>query len=108
MRAKKRLAEQGFSTLAQQLADLGEYLKRFKPREVVAPAAPEVLADEVAEIGRALRVASLPSHVLVRRARSVHARIEAARAQVPDEDHDHDAYVDIEEQLWDLGFPTPD
>lgn len=107
MRAKKRGAEPGFGTLWHQLTDVSEYLKRFKPRAPLPPASADELLAEVASIRAALAAPRSPAQhrALTARAKSVHARIEDARARTPETDADHDAYVDVEEQLWDLGFP---
>jgi hypothetical protein len=107
-RAKKRSEEPGFSTLAQQLTDLGEYIKRFMPRDGSPPVDPVALGAEVVLIEKDLRAAVTPKakRAVVARVARVLERIEAARALDPDGDPDHDAYVHIEEHLGLLGFST--
>jgi hypothetical protein len=99
--AKARAKKAGFSTIAQQLTDLGEYIKRYKPREGVVRANPDDLHAELAAIEKT--IASPETEARVRR---LLERIEESRALDLEGDHDHDEYVDIEERLGVLGFST--
>ncbi len=106
-RARRRAAEAGFSTLRQQLVDLGEYLRQITPRGAAAPPSAEELTREVEvlsrDVGRLGDGMSPQERAgLSTRAAVIHRRIEDARARSPDDDADHDAYVDVEEPLWDL------
>jgi hypothetical protein len=106
-RAKKRSSEPGFSTVEQQLRDLSGYIQQFRPREASTPASADDLLLEVDAIQRALDALGdgappAARRALAGRAAGVRARIEGARALSPDDDHDHDPYVDAEELLWDL------
>lgn len=102
--ARKRSDEPGFSALAQQIGDIAMYLARIVPSDAAPPAKPEDLLREVDEIRRALSAgASVAARAkLARTAAAIHRRIEEARAQALNGDPDHDAYVDVEEPLWDL------
>jgi hypothetical protein len=109
-RTRKRSSEPGFSTVAQQLVDLREYIKRFQPREAAAPVSAQDLLREVNEIRRSLDGLGEGApedalRTLAARAAKIHERIDEARRQAPDDDvdYDHDSYVDAEEHLWDLG-----
>ena len=105
-RAKRRVAEPGFDVLAQQRADVGAYIKRFKPADDAPVAAPRALAAEVEQLRAG--VATLHAGELAARGKAILRRIEEARARAPERDEDHDAYVDVEEALGALGVFASD
>ena len=104
---RARAKKAGLLAITQQLGDLGEYIKRYRPRTVAARASAEELERETAALRAAFKAlgaapASNALRALLAGALKMEKSIENAREQDPDADSDHDEYVTVEEQLWDL------
>jgi hypothetical protein len=101
--AKAAWTKLGDQARRQQVADLQNYITRFKPVEASRLLTRESLEREVASLGAALKTRRAQD--LREAVRALWRKLEDTRGQLsvdPNYDDDHDDFIDAEAELMDL------